>query len=214
MRPVKQAKDKGGRPDSATALRLSQAILDAAERIFLAQGFTGASIEAIATAAGTSKQTLYARFGNKEKLFLAVSERLLKPKFPAQPVVHASLATNLTEAARQILEAMLDPKMVRMYTIINAEAHRFPELAHAADDDRSFPARLLVLQIIEQASASGEIRCDDPRSAMLMFQDMVLATPLRSTALGIQTWSACDLANWGESAVAIFLNGVNHAALK
>ncbi|CAD7340223.1 TetR/AcrR family transcriptional regulator [Sphingomonadales bacterium 56] len=213
MGTVRQAREKGGRPDTATALRLSHAILDAAERIFLAQGFSGASIEAIATAAGTSKQTIYARFGSKEKLFLAVSERLLKPKFPVQPSGDASLAARLGTAARQILAAMLDPKMVRMYTIITAEAHRFPELAHAADDNQSFPARLLVLHIIEQASESGEICCDDPASAMLMFQDMVLAAPLRSTALGIRKWSPQDLERWADSAVAIFLNGVRSSPL-
>ena len=203
MDQVKPAREKGGRPDSATALRLSQAMLDAAEGIFLAEGFTGASIEAIATAAGTSKQTIYARFGSKEKLFLAVSERLLKPRFPARPMASASLAARLNTAARQILEAMLDPRMVRMYTIITAEAGRFPELARAADDDR-----LLVLQILEQASESGEIRCDDPRNAMLMFQDMVLAAPLRSTALGIRSWSGRELKAWADRAVAIFLNGM------
>ncbi len=208
MDQVKSAREKGGRPDSATALRLSQAMLDAAERIFLAEGFTGASIEAIATAAGTSKQTIYARFGSKEKLFLAVSERLLKPRFPARPMASASLAARLNTAARQILEAMLDPRMVRMYTIITAEAGRFPELARAADDDHAFPARLLVLQILEQASESGEICCDDPRNAMLMFQDMVLAAPLRSTALGIRSWSARELEAWADRAVAIFLNGM------
>ena len=183
-------------------------MLDAAERIFLAEGFTGASIEAIATAAGTSKQTIYARFGSKEKLFLAVSERLLKPRFPARPMASASLAARLNTAARQILEAMLDPRMVRMYTIITAEAGRFPELARATDDDHAFPARLLVLQILEQASESGEICCDDPRNAMLMFQDMVLAAPLRSTALGIRSWSARELEAWADRAVAIFLNGM------
>ena len=208
MDQVKPAREKGGRPDSATALRLSQAMLDAAERIFLAEGFTGASIEAIATAAGTSKQTIYARFGSKEKLFLAVSERLLKPRFPVRRMANANLAARLNTAARQILEAMLDPRMVRMYTIITAEAGRFPELARAADDDHAFPARLLVLQILEQASESGEIRCDDPRNAMLMFQDMVLAAPLRSTALGIRSWSARELEAWADRAVAIFLNGM------
>ena len=208
MASVRQAREKGGRPNNASALRLSQRIVDAAEHIFLSQGFSGAAIEAIASAAGTSKQTIYARFGTKERLFLAVSERLLKPKFSAKASSATSLSDRLSEAARQILEAMLDPKMVRMYTIITAEAHRFPELAHAADDNQSFPARLLILQIIEQASDSGEIECADSASAMLMFQDMVLAAPLRSTALGIKRWSSKDLARWADYAVTIFLNGV------
>ncbi len=44
-------------------------ILEAALREFVARGFSGASMEAIARRAKASKETLYAWFGNKEKLF-------------------------------------------------------------------------------------------------------------------------------------------------
>jgi AcrR family transcriptional regulator len=49
-----------------------QAIIDAAQRVFLAQGFAGSSVDAIAGAAGASKQTICNHFGDKEALFRAV----------------------------------------------------------------------------------------------------------------------------------------------
>src|SRR5215469_5721913 len=49
-----------------------QAIIDAAQRVFLDQGFAGSSVDAIAAAAGVSKQTIYNHFGDKEALFRAV----------------------------------------------------------------------------------------------------------------------------------------------
>ena len=210
MEQIKVTRDKGGRPDSATALRLHGAILAAAERTFLAEGYGSATVEAIATAAGTSKQTIYARFGSKGDLFLAVSGRLLGPRFPAKLPQDLCLQDKLAAAARQILDAMLDPKMVRMFTIITAEAHRFPELARATDDDQSFPGRLMIMHILQQAADQGDIQCDDLRAAMLMFQDMVLATPLRSAALGLDKFDAEALRMWADSAACLFLNGIRH----
>ena len=46
-----------------------QAILDAAKRVFLANGYTGASMDAIAEAAPVSKPTLYSHFHSKPELF-------------------------------------------------------------------------------------------------------------------------------------------------
>ncbi len=50
-------------------------LLDAALRVFHDCGYHDAQMPEIAAAAGTSKQTLYDRFGGKENVFLAVLER-------------------------------------------------------------------------------------------------------------------------------------------
>ena len=49
-----------------------QQILEGARRIFLQDGFDGASIGDIVRAAGVSKGTVYAYFPSKEKLFEAL----------------------------------------------------------------------------------------------------------------------------------------------
>jgi AcrR family transcriptional regulator len=50
-------------------------ILDAATAVFAAEGFEGAKMETIASRAGTTKPTLYARFHSKEGLFAAAVTR-------------------------------------------------------------------------------------------------------------------------------------------
>lgn len=50
-------------------------MLDAACAVFAAEGFAHANMEAIAARAGTTKPTLYARFGPKERLFATVVRR-------------------------------------------------------------------------------------------------------------------------------------------
>lgn len=55
-----------GRPKD---LAKRAAILDAAKRMFLGQGYQGVSMDQIAAAAGVSKLTVYSHFGDKETLF-------------------------------------------------------------------------------------------------------------------------------------------------
>ncbi|MCF3147456.1 TetR/AcrR family transcriptional regulator [Streptomyces platensis] len=50
--------------------RTRSLLLDAAARVFARKGFTGASVEEIAEAAGFSIGALYSNFGSKEALFL------------------------------------------------------------------------------------------------------------------------------------------------
>jgi len=50
-------------------------MLDAACAVFAAEGFAHANMETIAARAGTTKPTLYARFGPKERLFATVLRR-------------------------------------------------------------------------------------------------------------------------------------------
>ena len=50
-------------------------LLDAAEEVFARKGFGGAALEDIAEEAGYTRGAIYAHFGAKEDLFLAVSQR-------------------------------------------------------------------------------------------------------------------------------------------
>ncbi|MET0698126.1 MAG: helix-turn-helix domain-containing protein [Mycobacterium sp.] len=50
-------------------------LLDAAEEVFARKGFGGAALEDIADVAGYTRGAIYANFGAKEELFLAVSQR-------------------------------------------------------------------------------------------------------------------------------------------
>ena len=61
-------------PQSPRAEATRQRILDAALREFAAHGLAGARVDEIAARAGANKRMLYAYFGNKEDLWVAVLE--------------------------------------------------------------------------------------------------------------------------------------------
>src|SRR3712207_4566751 len=53
-------------------------LLDAAAGVFAARGFHGASVEAVADAAGYSTGALYSNFAGKEELFLSLYEERIQ----------------------------------------------------------------------------------------------------------------------------------------
>ncbi len=55
----------------------SERILEAAKELFLRHGLRGTSMEAIARAAGVAKPTLYARFPDKEAVFVAIGTAIM-----------------------------------------------------------------------------------------------------------------------------------------
>src|ERR1700678_761109 len=74
-----------GRPPREHAGQVEERILDAAGRVFLEHGFQGASVDEIAEVASAGKPTIYARFPNKQALFTAVIERLVRPDTNPHP---------------------------------------------------------------------------------------------------------------------------------
>ena len=58
------------------------AILEAAKTLFLAGGFSGTSMDAVAKEAGVSKLTVYSHFSDKETLFSAAIEAKCQNMLP------------------------------------------------------------------------------------------------------------------------------------
>jgi AcrR family transcriptional regulator len=69
----KRRYDSSGR--QAQAQRNREAVLDAAERQFLANGYAATTIAAVAAEAGVSVETVYKAFGGKSGLVRAIYER-------------------------------------------------------------------------------------------------------------------------------------------
>src|ERR1700756_685272 len=75
-RDSKRLQPRVGRPPKDLAGDVKARILNAAEDVFLKNGFQNASIDEIAELAPASKPTIYAHFPGKEALFGAVVARL------------------------------------------------------------------------------------------------------------------------------------------
>jgi AcrR family transcriptional regulator len=120
-----------GRPPREHAGQVEERILDAAGRVFLENGFQGASVDEIAEVASAGKPTIYARFPSKQALFAAVIERLVRrnTSLDAFSCPGASIEQRLDTLAAVILTRVLTPETIGLIRVVVAEARRFPDLA-------------------------------------------------------------------------------------
>ena len=82
-RSAERGAGRAGRPSRDQAGEVEERILDAAQKVFLARGFDGASVDEIAEVAHAGKPTIYARFPHKEAIFIAVIERMVQRRTEA-----------------------------------------------------------------------------------------------------------------------------------
>ena len=124
------SEDKGSR-----AWLKREQILAGAQRIFLRDGFVGASTDAIAAEAGVSKRTLYSYFPGKEELFAGVLRRLTIDNHDKQvlaifeesePEDIGELREMLVGLAGRVASIMMDPDYLALLRTIIADTHRFP----------------------------------------------------------------------------------------
>lgn len=152
--------------------------MQAAQRLFLADGFASTSTDAITAAAGVSKQTVYAYFPSKGALFAAVLRHLIDEKadetsFEARSEVslqsREDLRNALTELAGYIIEKLMDLEYLAMIRMIFAELRQFPELGQYFSE--AVPARMMrkVGGILRSAHSSGLAHVPDIDASTRLF---------------------------------------------
>lgn len=155
-----------GRPDVEASGLLDERILAAATRLFMQQGYAATSMEQIATAASSGKQTVYRRYSSKEQLFTAVVGAMAVHISHATATAEAKLSDPLAalrETCRASLELIADPRAIAVYRIMIAEAQRFPELNDRIVREVVEPFYDSVRHLIAAARKAGQISpdCDE-----------------------------------------------------
>ena len=168
-------------PDAKTA-----AIVDAAQRIFLAKGFDGASMDAIALAANVSKRTVYNRFRSKEELFGATIEETCRRVLPVN-LAEAEVTQNPREfietLARSFLKGILEPEAISLRRIATFEAGRKPELGQSYLEHGLYFMIDAGSEILSRIAARGDIvRTPNPRLAICQLGALI-TEPLYSEVL-------------------------------
>ncbi|MCB2059526.1 MAG: TetR/AcrR family transcriptional regulator, partial [Novosphingobium sp.] len=109
-----------------------QAFLDAARDVFLEQGYESASMSEIVRRAGGSLATLYAQFGDKEGIFLAMLETRMMQVTDALEVelkAHTPLEEGLRRIGARFAGKLVEPQSLELYRLVVGLAKKFPDLA-------------------------------------------------------------------------------------
>ncbi len=113
------------------------AILSGGMQEFLAHGYAATSMDRVASAAGVSKATVYSHFQDKETLFIAIIEQLVRGKFQSifdttAEELRSEPRIFLREVANRVFDtAINEPQFLNFVRLVIGESGRFPELARA-----------------------------------------------------------------------------------
>lgn len=125
---------------AAARSEASNAILDAAERVFASDGIDGAAMQSIASKAGTSVGTLYNYFADKSDLVRALFEDRHRR-------LGESIDASLTSTAAQPFRARLE-SLVRA-VLVHFDTHRaFLQVALAADSAPSLTKKRSAMRVL------------------------------------------------------------------
>jgi len=210
MSPNSQGGDPpGGRPSGRPGKR--RAIIDAARHVFLRNGFTDTSVDAIAAEAGVSKQTIYNHFGDKKSLFTAVIETAQRDatqesetRFAKEFKESGDLDRDLRAAARLWVELLVAADINALRRVILAEQVRHPELAAEWARPRSgFEGALA--ERIEQQVRQGVL--DVPDIALAAHQLVVLTAQeaAQQSGLGGRVLSPAEIGKIVDDGVDMWL---------
>jgi len=169
------------------------AILAAATKVFLREGYAGTSVDSIAAAAGVGKQTVYGHFGDKHQLFLAVIDHV----HAAHPLNEAELITDtsdpltdLTAAARWIVRGVTAPESAALHRLTIAELARHPELQRSWRDlERGQRLRDAIAAYLSACDRRGTLAVPDPATAARQFINLAAVEAQVRSLRGIEPLS-------------------------
>jgi AcrR family transcriptional regulator len=178
-------------------------VLEAARRVFLARGYAGASLDAIAEEAGFSKGVVYSQFESKGDLFLTLLERRIDERAEQNEAVAAASAGRagvaaLLELAQRLFQqepgwsllvlefrvhAAREPRLRRRY----AEAHArtverlgrtLARVHERAGIEPALPTRVMAAFILALGAGVELERLNDPEALPMSALDRMIPRAL------------------------------------
>lgn len=159
------------------------AIVAAARQLFVANGWQGTTIAAVARAAGVSAESVYAVFGSKSALLLGVVQSAVRRGDPATPLVEQ-------EGPRAVAAARDQAEMLRLFArdiaqvisavadivaVLRVAAQADPEVAKVYDAIHAGRRENLAL-VARALAGKGPLR-DEMSEAAALAQIWRLASP-------------------------------------
>jgi AcrR family transcriptional regulator len=151
-------------------------ILEGARRVFLADGFDGASMNDIARVAGVSKGTLYVYFQSKQALFEALineEHRRTAERLSLFDEAEPDVALVLKRFGNALMNFMLLPEHIALVRTVSAAAAKFPAIGRAFfEAGPQYGADRLAAYFAHQVEA-GALVIDDVNLAAYQFLESI-----------------------------------------
>ena len=184
-------------------------VLDGARKVFMADGFEGASVDDIARAAEVSKATLYSYFPDKRLLFVEVATSECARL--ADDAVHnidraAPPREVLGQTGRHFLRFITSTLGQQIFRMCVAESDRFPDIGPAFYASGPEVLRREMALYFQEAIERGELQIDDLVLAADQFGELCKADVWPRLMFGMaKTVSDAEIDRVVDGAVETFL---------
>ena len=149
-----------------------EAILTAATRLFLSQGFSSTSMEAIAAEARVTKQTVYAHYQSKDALFTHMVTHLCEKHSPPPATLQdrgQPPEILLYEIGLIFLNMLTSREVMAATRLVIAETHSHPQLAEHYYKNGTQRMLNLLAQFLTQQKKSGAMKIGNAAMASSYF---------------------------------------------
>jgi TetR/AcrR family transcriptional regulator, mexJK operon transcriptional repressor len=166
------------------SVRKRRAILEAAASAFLNKGYPGTNMDEIAALAGVSKRTVYQHFSDKETLFreivLATTDEIdVLVQLVSQGLGDsADVGAALCTLGRRLLDALMEPDVLRLRRLVIASADRFPGLGEVWYQQGFGRVLSTLSDQFRRLMERGVLRAGDPMLAADHFVGLLLWIPI------------------------------------
>ena len=149
-----------------------EAILQAAQLLFLRSGYEGTSMDAIAAQAGVSKLTVYSHFTDKETLYAAAIRVVCEAQLPDLYFVEqsqGSIDQTLQRIGNAFCVLINSPESLALHRLLVSMAGQDAKLAELFYE--AGPQRVCdgMTQILQRSCERGELCIDQPLEAARQF---------------------------------------------
>jgi len=147
-------------PELARKGRKYDQVIAGAHEVFMAHGYEGANVDAIAKAAGVSKATLYSYFPDKRALFGTVArvacqeQTRLALQFADDD---GDFAERLYKGCRSFMRFLYSPFGIQIFRNVVAESTRFPEFGREFWQTGPAMAHDALQELFRGAVARGDL---------------------------------------------------------
>jgi len=186
--------------------------LDAAAPIFGDEGYERASIDAIASAAGVSKPTIYSYFGGKEQLFReSVADSAVQQNAQALEVIQRldlsaeGWLASLRDLGRQLVACQRSPCALFLARMIAAETARDPEVYRVVRSKAAAPILEALAGRLAMLGNAGHLAVPDPAVAARQFLALIAAEIPELTEQGTRVVSDDRIRTAVDAGVDTFL---------
>lgn len=184
-------------------------VLDAALKLFAAQGFAHTTVEQVARAAGLSKAAVYLYFPSKKALLAGLVKRAVAPVADlALGAGGGDPRARIAGMLRTAVARLAEPGVMAIPALILREAAVAPEIAQVYRDevlDRVLPA---LRALIAEGVAAGHLRPVDPDLTIRSIVGPVLVHVLLAQVFSIQPEGGLALDRLVENHLSILLAGL------